>query len=204
MVEPIETVDEAGSAQRDAAYAAMMESLGYGNGVNRTVGLYDVPGFGKATPGQFAMFVCFRQADANEQLAVSLMNLVAQRSAQIKAEAAVLQQLLTGAGTLDQRADIGDYVCLRTNESPSLGDFLIYECEIDKSLVDGGIEDFENRQKIAAKMQECLQSAMSDNELRQTDLQMTVNRVAVCMTTGSNIVSELGQSALSAASKLNR
>ena len=204
MVEVIEATDVAGSARRDAAYAAMMDSLGFGNGVNRTVGLYDVPGFGKATPGQFAMFVCFRQADANEQLAVSLMNLVAQRAALIKAESSALQQLLTGVGTIDQPADIGDYVCFRTGQNPTLGDFLIYECEIDKSLVNGGIEDFENRQKIAAKMLECLQSAMSDNELRQTDLQMTVNRVAVCMTTGSNIVSELGQSALGAASKLKR
>lgn len=202
MVEPIETIDEAGNARRDASYAAMMESLGFGNGVNRTVGLYDVPGFGKATPEQFAMFVCFRQADANEQLAASLMNLVAQRAALIEAEASVLQQVLAGEGTMDQLARIGDYVCHRTGETPSLADFLVYECEIDRDIVNGGIENFDRRQAIAAKLQERIQSAMSDNELRQTDLQMTVNRVSVCMTTGSNIIAELGQSALGTARKL--
>lgn len=156
MVEPIETTDVAGSARRDASYAAMMDSLGLG--VNRTAGLYDVPGFGKATAGQVAMYVCFREAVANEQLAASMLNLVARRSALIKAQSSVLQQVQDAPPSSEYPADIGDYTCLRTGENPSLRDFLIYECEIEASVVDSGFVDFEGQQALALKIQEKIQA----------------------------------------------
>ena len=200
MVDPIETTDVAGSARRDASYAAMMDLLGLG--VNRTAGLYDVPGFGKATAGQVAMYVCFREAVANEQLAASMLNLVARRSALIKAQSSVLQQVQDAPPSSEYPADIGDYPCQRTGENPSLRDFLIYECEIEASVVDSGFVDFEGQQALALKIQEKIQSAMSENELRQIDLQMAVNRAAVCVTTGANLVSELNVPGFNLASRL--
>ena len=199
----IEVINAVGSEARSAAYDDLRRQLGLDDAAGRPVGqIYDVPGAGQVNIAQYAMFVCLRQADANERLAASLGNMINSRAALISAEAKVMNQITAAPESLYELAEIGDYACLRASERPTLRDFLVLECEIDADVVDNGIDTFNKRQALAAKLEERMQGALNDSEFRQADLQAAVNRIEKCMVSGSNLVRSFGRTGFNTASRL--
>lgn len=194
-MEPIDIVNDRGLRARGDAATALRRGLGLEDETGALqAGLYDIPGYGRGTFAQYVLYTCLGQADANEGLATALMNIVSRRAELMKAQAAVMEQILSGEAALSSRADIGGYICDRAGESPTIGEFLTLECGLTAADVKSGIETFSGRQTVSNRLQVCMQNTINESEFRQADLQMAINRVEKCVVTGSNTVRELGRS----------
>lgn len=193
-MDPIEIVNDRGLRAWGDAATALRRGLGLEDAAGAAQGLYDIPGYGPGTLSQYVLYTCLGQADANEGLATALMNIISRRAGLMKAQAAVLEQVLSGEATLESRANLGDFVCDRAGESPTVGEFLTLECGLTAADVKSGIGTFSGRQAVANKLEVCMQSTINDSEFRQADLQMALNRVEKCVVTGSNVVREIGRS----------
>ena len=194
-MEPIEIVNDRGLRAWSDAATALRRGLGLEDETGALrAGLYDIPGYGPGTFAQYVLYTCLGQADANEGLATALMNIVSRRAGLMKAQAAVMEQILSGEATLESRADLGDYICDRAGESPTIGEFLTLECGFAAADLKSGIGTFSGRQAVSNKLQVCMQSTVNESEFRQADLQMALNRVEKCVVTGSNLVRQVGSS----------
>lgn len=202
-MEPIEIVNDKGLRAWSDAATALRRGLGLEDETGAIRGLYDIPGYGPGTFAQYVLYTCLGQADANEGLATALMNIVSRRAGLMKAQAAVMEQVLSGEATLESRAAVGDFVCDRAGESPTIGEFLTLECGLTAADVKSGIGTFAGRQAVSNKLAVCMQSTINESEFRQADLQMALNRVEKCVVTGSNIVREIGRSQATSAREVS-
>ena len=156
-------------------------------------GLYEIPGYGKGTIAQMSMNCWLKRMDVDTEQAVMLANVVASKAKLLKAMANVLEQL--NAEDFDEfaPANVGDYACPRAGGPCSVHDFLRRECGLTEEDLSKGLADYVGRQTAIDRLQYSIQTELSENEYRQADLQIALNRAETCSSTCSNLIRQFAK-----------
>ena len=156
-------------------------------------GLYDIPGYGKGTLAQFSMRCWLRRMDANTAHAVMLANAISAKTRLVKAMGSVMVQLLSDGCLPDDLADVGDYDCPRSGGRSTVRNFLVKECGLTDEDLSKGLETYEGRARAIDRLQYKIQEEMNENEYRQADLQVVLNRAETCSATCSNLLRQFAK-----------
>ena len=156
-------------------------------------GLYDIPGYGKGTISQKSMHCWLLRTDVNTEHAVMLANVVASKVKLLRAMANVLEQL--NAEDFDEfsPANVGDYACPRAGGPCTVHDFLRLECGFKEEYFSKGFADYASRQTAIDRLQYSIQTELSENEYRQADLQIALNRAETSSSTCSNLIRQFAK-----------
>ena len=152
--------------------------------------LYDIPGYGEGTLAQLVMFATLRQYELAIRHAVGLANAMMRDSALLEAMASVMGQVIDGKTDYNSFVELGDYVCRRAGDLPTLREFLVDECEMDGAAFPVGAltEDITRRQTLIDQIQYNVQNRITQSEFRQVDMQIALNLANTYSATCSNMV----------------
>ena len=166
---------------------------------NQTKALYDIPGYGEGTIAQLSMYCWLRRMDVDSEQAVTLANAVSAKSRLIKAMTSVLEQLNAEDFNEFAPADVGDYECPRSGGPCSVREFLLRECGLTEEDIAQGFDSYVKRQAVIDRLQYRIQREMSENEYRQADLQIALNRAETCSSTCSNLIRQFAKPSVNSA-----
>ena len=165
-------------------------------------GLYDIPGYGKGTIAQLAMRCWLLRMDVDNEQAVMLANAISAKAKLVKAMASVMAQLNADGFDANAPADVGDYACPRAGGPCSVRDFLLRECGLAEDDLAKGLDDYVGRQVAIDRLQYRIQKELNENEYRQADLQIALNRAETCSATCSNLIRQFAKPTQNSASQM--
>lgn len=161
--------------------------------------LYEIPGYGSGTVAQYALYVNLRQWGVCNDNVVTLANSVSRTAGLLNAMGRVLAQISRGDVSEYSPADVGDYVGIHTPVSPTLMEFLVDECGMEKSQVLGAFGTENSRNDLIDLFQVRIRRQLNDNEYRQADLVVALGRADSYFGAASNLVKQIGKSQMNSA-----
>ena len=161
--------------------------------------LYEIPGYGSGTVAQYALYVNLRQWGVCNDNVVTLANSVSRTTGLLNAMGRVLAQISRGDVSEYSPADVGDYVGIHTPVSPTLMEFLVDECGLEKSQVLGAFGTENSRNDLIDLFQVRIRRQLNDNEYRQADLVVALGRADSYFGAASNLVKQIGKSQMNSA-----
>lgn len=168
----------------------------------RAIEVYTYAGNEGMTFGQLVMAVCCKRAAAIEAQSVNAMNRVTETSSWLEALSAATQQMLS-ASNLSETVNLGSsgYVCKKTSsQTPTLKDFLQYECGIDSSYLD--ISTYDKRMQLFDQVKTQIDTAARQSQEETIELQSLVSKRDVTFNTSAATVKAIGQSMINTAAQM--
>ena len=165
-------------------------------------GLYDIPGYGEGTIAQLSMYCWLRRMDVDTEQAVTRANAVSAKSRLVKAMTSVLEQLNADGFSEFAPAAVGDYECPRAGGRCTVRDFLLLECGLTEEDLAQGFDGYVKRQAVIDRLQYRIQRELRENEYRQADLQIALNRAETCSSTCSNLIRQFAKPSVNSASQM--
>ena len=156
--------------------------------------LYEIPGYGLGTLTQFTMYVNLRQWEISNDCALTLANSLSLASSLLRAMGCVLTQISRGNVTENTPADVGDFVGTRTPVHPTIIEFLVDECGMERSDVTGAFGSETSRNELLDKFQLRIRRQMGNNDYRQADLVVALGRADSYFGAASNLIKQIGKS----------
>ena len=166
--------------------------------------LYEIPGYGLGTITQYSMYVNLRQWGICNDNALALANSLGRTSDLLRAMGNVLKQISLGGVNEHTPADVGDFVGIHTPVNPSISEFLIDECGLDRSQVFGSFGTEAGRNELLDQFQLRIRRQVSDNEYRQADLVVALGRAESYFEAAINLTKQVGKSMQNSAMGLKR